>query len=110
MIFTGSFAGFYFGIFHKGGKMAQISINTAEVEAAASRFNKERGDLEALLQNSRSLMNSLQGQFQGQRAQKIFGAWQDMQPNLNGAIIALETAGKLLKDAATAFSQADGIS
>ena len=53
-------------------------------------------------------MNNLQSQFKGQRAQKIYNAWQDMQPSLNNATQALETAGKLLKEAASAFSQADG--
>lgn len=87
--------------------MTQISINTDEVVSAASRFDKERGDLEALLGNARALMNNLQGQFKGQRAQKIFGTWQDIQPSLNGAVQALEAAGKLLKQAAADFSQAD---
>jgi WXG100 family type VII secretion target len=87
--------------------MTQISINTDEVTSAASRFDKERGDLETLLGNTRTLMNNLQGQFKGQRAQKVFGTWQDIQPNLNGAVQALDAAGKLLKQAASDFSQAD---
>jgi WXG100 family type VII secretion target len=88
--------------------MTQISINTAEVESACSRFTQEKGNLESLLSTTKNLMNNLQGQFKGQRAQKIFGAWQDMQPNLNGAVQALDTASKLLREAASAFNQADG--
>jgi WXG100 family type VII secretion target len=88
--------------------MTQITINTEEVLGAATRFDKERGDLEALLTSTRGLMNNLQNQFRGRRAQRVFAAWQDMQGSLNGAVQALETAGRLLKQAASDFSQADG--
>jgi WXG100 family type VII secretion target len=89
--------------------MTQITINTDEVTGASSRFDKERGDLELLLGSTRAMMNNLQAQFKGRRAQKVFGAWQDMQPSLNNAVQALETAGKILKQAAADFSQADGV-
>lgn len=89
--------------------MTQITINTEEVSSASSRFDKERGDLESLLANTRAMMNNLQGQFKGRRAHKVFGAWEEMQPGLNGAVQAMETAGKILKQAAADFSQADGV-
>jgi uncharacterized protein YukE len=52
-------------------------------------------------------MNNLEGQFTGNRAQRIYQEWQGMQPSLNAAIQALGQAGQLLQRAGTAFSEAD---
>jgi uncharacterized protein YukE len=53
------------------------------------------------------MMNNLQGQFTGQRAQSIFSEWESMQGNLRSAVGTLEQAGNLLKRAAGDFSRVD---
>jgi hypothetical protein len=53
------------------------------------------------------MMNSLEGQFKGQRAGKIFSQWHEMEPSLQSAVQALEAAGALLIRAADDFGTVD---
>jgi len=88
--------------------MAQtIRIDPGQVQATGTQFLAKRGDLEALVSQANNLMNSLQGQFAGQRATRIFGEWADMQPNLTAAIQTLQAAGDLLKRASADFADTD---
>ncbi len=87
--------------------MADIRIDTAQVDSTGGQFIAKRGDLEGLVSQAKSLMNTLQGQFRGQRATAIFGEWDAMQPNLQAAIQSLQQAGDLLKRAAADFSAVD---
>lgn len=84
-----------------------IRIDTGQVVGVGSQFMARQSDLEALVVQARSLMNSLQGQFTGARAQRIFSEWEQMQPTLNVAIQSLGQAGQLLQRTATAFGEAD---
>ncbi len=84
-----------------------IRIDTGQVSNVGSQFMGRQSDLEALVVQARSLMSSLEGQFTGNRAQRIFQEWQAMQPSLNAAIQSLGQAGQLLQRASTAFGEAD---
>ncbi len=87
--------------------MTKITITPGDVVSTGNQFHTKRGDLEGLVSQANSLMNSLQGAFTGQRATRIFGEWADMQPNLTAAVQSLQVAGDLLKRAGAAFSDAD---
>ena len=87
--------------------MTIIRLDPAVVEGTGSQFISRRADLEGLVSQAKSLMNSLQGQFTGQRATRIFSEWDQMQPNLQNAIQSLQVAGDLLKRAAAEFSSVD---
>ena len=51
--------------------MPQIRIDTEQVASTGQQFNAKRGELESLVNQSRALMNNLQGQFTGRRATAI---------------------------------------
>jgi WXG100 family type VII secretion target len=87
--------------------MSVIRIDPAQVEGTGSQFITKGGELEALVSQAKGMMNNLQGQFTGQRAQKIFSEWESMQGNLRSAVGTLEQAGNLLKRAASDFSRVD---
>ena len=84
-----------------------IRIDPGQVSGVGSQFMCRQSDLEALVTQARSLMSSLEGQFTGQRAQRIYQEWDGMQPSLNAAIQSLGQAGQLLQRASTAFSETD---
>jgi WXG100 family type VII secretion target len=87
--------------------MTVIRIDPAEVTSTGTQFHSKRGELEGMIQQARSLMNSLRGQFTGQRANTIFGEWEGMQPRLTAAVETMQMAGDLLKRAAQDFSAVD---
>lgn len=87
--------------------MAKIGIDPDQVDSTANQFGSRRGELESLVSQANSLMNSLQGQFTGQRATAIYNEWNNMQPNLKNAIQTLQMASDLLKRAANDFRNAD---
>jgi WXG100 family type VII secretion target len=87
--------------------MTVIRIDTAQVQDVGRQFITKQGELESLLQQARSLMSSLQGAFTGTRATRIFQEWDGMQPNLDGAMRALQAAGELLSRASQDFGAVD---
>lgn len=87
--------------------MTTIRIDTAQVESTGGQFATKRGELESLTSQARSMMNALQGQFTGVRANRIFAEWEGMQPNLQAAIETLQAASDLLKRASADFSMVD---
>ena len=87
--------------------MTVIRIDPGEVTASGTQFHSKRGELEALIQQSRGVMNNLRGQFTGQRANTIFGEWEGMQPRLTAAVETLQLAGDLLRRAAEDFAAVD---
>lgn len=87
--------------------MTLIQINTEEVTKTGNDFNSMHGEVMNLVNRANSMMSSLEAQFKGQRATKIFGEWQEMRPRLESSIQSLEMAGSLLNRAATDFSQVD---
>jgi WXG100 family type VII secretion target len=84
-----------------------IRIDPTQVEGTGGRFITKSGELDGLVREAQRMMNELQGSFTGQRAQNIFSEWEGMQGSLRSAVGTLEEAGKLLKRAATDFSQVD---
>ena len=84
-----------------------IRIDTGQVAGIASQLMARQSDLEALVLQARSLMASLEGQFTGNRAQRIFMEWEQMQPSLDAAIQSLGQAGQLLQRSSVAFSETD---
>lgn len=87
--------------------MPQIRIDTEQVASTGQQFNAKRGELESLVNQSRALMNNLQGQFTGRRATAIFGEWDGMQASLTNAMQTLQSASDLLRRASTEFGQVD---
>jgi WXG100 family type VII secretion target len=87
--------------------MTVIRIEPGQVSNVGSQFLSKSSELEGLVAQARSLMSSLEGQFTGQRATRIFQEWEQMQPSLTSAIQALQQAGNLLQRAATSFESTD---
>jgi WXG100 family type VII secretion target len=87
--------------------MTVIRIDPGEVTATGTQFHSKRGELEGMIQQARGLMNSLRGQFTGQRANTIFGEWEGMQPRLTAAVETLQMAGDLLRRASEDFAAVD---
>jgi WXG100 family type VII secretion target len=89
--------------------MAQIVINPEEVAAVSSQFMTKRGEMDAVVNQAKSMMTNLSGQWKGQRSNKTFAEWSSLQPNLVAAIATLERASLVLKAAAADFSAADSV-
>lgn len=87
--------------------MTTIVVSTSDVRSTSGQFHAKQSDLEALVSQAKSQMSNLEASFKGQRATRIFGEWQAMQPQLQAAIGSLKTAGDLLMRASTAFEETD---
>jgi len=87
--------------------MSVIRIDLGEVEEKGRQFTNMQSEVEELVSRARSMMNSLEGQFMGARAQKIFSQWNEMLPSLDRAIRSLGDAGTLLNKAAQDFRTVD---
>ena len=87
--------------------MTQILINTEQVTNTGNQFNAKAGELEALINNARSLMNSLEAGWQGVRKTNTFNEWNSMQPNLKNAVETLQVTSRILKQAAADFEATD---
>jgi WXG100 family type VII secretion target len=87
--------------------MTVIRIDTGDVQRVGGKFVGMSGELNTLVGQAKTMMNNLQGQFTGQRAQAIFSEWEGMQPSLRNAVSTLEKAGGLLNKASEDFTQVD---
>lgn len=87
--------------------MTVIRIDTGQIQDAGASFERQSGEVQQLIGQAQTLMNSLEGQFTGQRAQRIFSEWQEMQPRLRTAHESLLQASNLMKRAAQDFTQVD---
>ena len=87
--------------------MTVIRIDPGEVTKTGSDFRNMSGDVESLVSRAKGMMGSLEGQFTGARASKIFGQWHEMEPSLQSAINTLQSAGDLLASASQDFSSVD---
>ena len=87
--------------------MSVIRIDTAQVANTGDLFYQKSKEVDALISQARSLINSLQGQFTGQRATRIYSDWEAIQPNLVNSIETLHIAGDILKKAAADFMAVD---
>jgi len=87
--------------------MTQILINTEQVTSTGNQFNAKAGELEALINNARSMMSSLEASWQGVRKTNTFNEWNSMQPNLKNAVETLQVTSRILKQAAADFEATD---
>ena len=87
--------------------MSVIRIEPGEVTRTGNDFRNMSGDVEALVSRAKGVMSSLESQFTGGRATKIYGQWHEMMPSLQAAANTLKSAGELLASAAEDFSNAD---
>lgn len=87
--------------------MSVIRIDPGEVTKTGGDFRNMSGDVEGLVSRAKGMMSSLESQFTGTRAGKIFDQWREMMPSLQAAINTLQSAGDLLSSASKDFSDAD---
>jgi WXG100 family type VII secretion target len=88
--------------------MALIQITPENVQNTSNDFSRKEQDIEAMNNAAINMMNNLRNEFKGNRANKIFAEWEGIIPKLKEAQASLTTASQILKEAANAFSQADG--
>jgi WXG100 family type VII secretion target len=84
-----------------------IQIDTEQVAQTGTQFNSTRNQVEELVNRANSMMTSLEGQFKGARAERIFADWREMMPRLQAGVQSLEMAGALLSRASADFFQVD---
>ena len=87
--------------------MTVIRIEPGEVTRTGNDFQKMSVDVESLVSRAKGVMSSLESQFTGARASKIYSQWHEMEPSLKSAIDTLQSAGRLLSSAAEDFSSVD---
>ena len=87
--------------------MTDIRINPDDVTRTGTDFGKMSNEVEGLVSRAKGIMSSLESQFTGARATKIYGQWHDMEPGLRSAVDTLKSAGDLLGSAARDFDAAD---
>jgi WXG100 family type VII secretion target len=87
--------------------MAIIRIDTTQIAVASNSYHSKRNELDALISETRSMINFLQGQFTGIRANRMFEEWEGLQPRLIETIEILQISGDLLARIAADFSAAD---
>jgi uncharacterized protein YukE len=88
-----------------GGRF--IRMDTSQLVSVSSQLKAKEQELDAIINQARALMATLESQFTGNRASKIFGEWEQIQGNLNQGIQSVESAGNLLNMADAAFSDFD---
>ena len=89
--------------------MTLIQIDTVQVTDTGTQFNNMRNQVEELVTRANGLMTSLESQFKGARAGRIFADWHDMLPRLQAGVQSLEMAGTLLTRASVDFSDVDSV-
>lgn len=87
--------------------MSEIRISPPQVTDVGNQFRTKAGELEALVNQAKGLMNSLEGAWMGQRKNTTFAEWNSMQTNLQNAIQTLHQTSQLLVRAASDFAQVD---
>lgn len=84
-----------------------IVVDPQQLNATSGQFVGQYNELQALVQNAKSQVSALEGAWQGNRANKFFGDWASMQPNLEAALQTLDQTAQLLRAAASDFAAAD---
>jgi WXG100 family type VII secretion target len=88
--------------------MAGIKIDPQEVDGYGSQFKTSSTQVQELLNQVQSKVSILQGgAWAGNRANKFYGDWGTMKPQIVKAIETLNQAGDLLKKAASDFAITD---
>jgi uncharacterized protein YukE len=89
--------------------MPLIQIDTDHVRETGNQFNSMRNQVGELVNRANGLMTSLESQFKGARAGRIFEDWREMLPRLQAGVESLEMAGTLLTRAASDFFDVDSV-
>ena len=88
--------------------MPQIIVTPEQVQDFGTKFGNSSNQVQDLLNQVQNLVNTLQGgQWKGNRANKFYGDWGAMKPQVVKAIQTLNDAGQILKAASTAFGGVD---
>ncbi|OQY91985.1 MAG: hypothetical protein B6D41_08700 [Chloroflexi bacterium UTCFX4] len=87
--------------------MAQIIVSPEELDSTGTQFNSKSQELQAMVQQANSLVQSTLAGWKGQRASKFSGDWEGMKKNLEAAVQTLQQTSELLKRAAADFRSAD---
>jgi WXG100 family type VII secretion target len=89
--------------------MAQILLTPEQVRDYGNKFSNSSNQVQDLLNQVQNLVNTLQGgAWKGNRANKFYGDWGAMKPQIVKSIETLNQAGIILKGAADAFASVDG--
>ena len=88
--------------------MAKIVVTPEQMQDFGTKFGNSSTQVQDLLNQVQNLVNQLQGgQWAGNRANKFYGDWGAMKPQVVKAIQTLNQAGQILKAAGTAFGGVD---
>lgn len=87
--------------------MAQIIVSPEELDSTGTQFNAKSQELQAMVQQANSLVQSTLANWKGQRSSKFSGDWESMKKNLEAAVQTLQQTSELLKRAAADFRAAD---
>lgn len=88
--------------------MTQIVVTPEQLRDYGNKFNNSSNQVQEMLNQVQNLVNTLQGgQWKGNRANKFYGDWGGMKPQVDKAIQTLRDASQLLKNAGDAFESVD---
>jgi len=88
--------------------MAQIVVTPEQVSDFGTKFSNSSTQVQDLLNQVQNLVSTLQGgAWKGIRANKFYGDWSSMKPQVAKAIETLNQAGQILKAAGNAFGGVD---
>lgn len=88
--------------------MTQIIVTPDQLRDYGSKFGNSSNQVQDLLNQVQNLVNTLQGgAWKGNRANKFYGDWGAMKPQVAKAIETLNQASQILKAAGDAFGGVD---
>ena len=88
--------------------MPQIVVTPEQVSDFGTKFSNSSTQVQDLLNQVQNLVSTLQGgAWKGNRANKFYGDWGSMKPQVAKAIETLNQASQMLKAAGQAFGGVD---
>lgn len=88
--------------------MTQIIITPEQVKDFGAKFGNSANQVQDLLNQVQNLVNTLQGgAWKGNRANKFYGDWGAMKPQVVKAIETLNQTAQILKAAGADFGGVD---
>ena len=88
--------------------MADITMNYAALESAASKITSAESELESLISNLTSVIGTLGDGYQGQSYQAFKNAWEESKPTMTRIKEAVGAFAPALRDAATKQKELEG--
>jgi WXG100 family type VII secretion target len=85
----------------------QIKVTVSDLQSASGQFDARASDLESLLQQVQSQIESLQSTWQGQAAYEFINLMQKWHQDVQGIHDVLNTVSQHMKTAATGYSETD---